>query len=118
MTDLKIGHIWLINSVNWPIRALSACEVVKKSLRKEKNDILHLCLMYMGKTHSKKMISMVANIDSDQTKICFCKSCISAKITQNSSSRLMSEITTKMGRVHMDLWGLSPNIFLERNRYM
>ena len=72
----------------------------------------------MGETHSKKMISMVANIDSDLTKICFCESYISAKITQNSSSRPMSEVTTKMGKVHIDLWGRSPDIFLERNCYI
>ena len=118
MTGSRIDRVWLMNNVNWPMRALSAREVVKKALRKGKNDILHARLGHMGETHSKKIISMVDNIDGDPTKICFCESCISAKITRNPSSKPMSEVTTKMGRVHMDLWGPSPDISLEGNRYM
>lgn len=46
---------------------------------------------------------MVDNINSDLTKICFYESYFSAKITKNLSSKLMSKITTKIGKVYMDL---------------
>ena len=103
MTGSRIGRIWLMNSINWPMRALSACEVVKRALKKGKNDILHARLGHMGETHSKRIISMVDDIDNDPTKICFCESCISAKITKNLSTKPMSEVTIKLSRVHMDL---------------
>ena len=71
------------------MRALSAREVVKKALRKGKNDILHTGLRYMGETHNKKIVSIVDDIDGNLTKICFCESYISAKITQNPSTKPM-----------------------------
>lgn len=46
---------------------------------------------------------MVDNDDNNSSKICFCKLCISSKITQNLSKKPMSEVTTKLGRVHIDL---------------
>ena len=72
----------------------------------------------MDETHGKKIVLMVDDIDGDPTKICFCdcESCTSTKITQNPSNKPMSEITTKLGRVYMDFWGLSPDIFLERDQ--
>ncbi len=118
MTGSRIGRVWLMNSINWPMRVLSACELVKKALKKGKNDILHAQLGHMGETNSKRIASMVNDIDGDPTKICFCESCISAKITRNPSTKPMSEVTTKLGRVNMDLWGLLPDISLERNRYI
>ncbi len=104
MTGSRIGRVWLMNSINQPMKALFAHEVVKKALKKCKNDILHARLGHMGKTHSKRIASMVNDIDGDPTKICFCESFISAKITRNPSTKPMSEVTTKLGRVHMDLW--------------
>ena len=56
MTGSRIGRVWLMNSFNWPMRALSAREVVKKALKKGKNDILHARLGHMGETHSKKIV--------------------------------------------------------------
>ena len=100
------------------MKALSACEGVKKALRKGKNDILHARLGHIGETHSKKIILIVDNINGNLTKICFCELCISAKKTRNPSSKPMLEVTIKMGRVYMDLWGSFPNISLERNCYM
>ena len=69
MMGSKIDRVWLMNNVNWPMRTISAREVVEKDLRKGKNDILYARLEYMGETHSKKIISMVDNIDGDPTKI-------------------------------------------------
>ena len=110
ITGSRIERVWLMNSINWPMRALYAREVVTKALKNGKNDILHARLGHMGETHGKKIISMVDDIDGDPTKICFydCKSCTGTKITQNPSNKPMSEVTTKLDRVHMDFWGLSP----------
>ena len=118
MTGSRIGRVWLMNSISWLIKAFSACEVVKKAFKKGRNDIFHVRLGHMGKTHSNKIISIVNDIDNDPTKICFCESCISAKITRNPSTKPMSEVTTKLGKVHMGFWGLFPNISLKRNCYM
>lgn len=85
------------------MKVLSACEVIKKALKKGKNDILHIYLVHIGKTHSKKIISIIDNINSNPTKIYFCESYIGTKITQNPSSKPMLGETTKMGKVHMDL---------------
>lgn len=85
------------------MKALSAQKVVKKALKKGKNDILYVCLGHIGKTHGKKIILIVDNIDSNSTKICFHKLYISAKIMQNLSSKPISEITTKMGKMYIDL---------------
>ena len=75
--------------------------------------------MHMGETHGKKIVSMVDDIDGDPIMVCFCdcKSCTSTKIMQNPSNKPMPEVTTKLGRVYMDFWGLSPNISLERDQY-
>lgn len=64
------------------------------------------------------MISIVDNIDGDLNKICFCKSCNSLKIMRNSRTKPMSEVTNQLDRVHIRIWGSSPNIFLEENHYM
>ena len=77
--------------------------MVKKALKKGKNDILYICLGYIGEIHGKKIILIVDNIDSNLIKICFYESYISAKITKNPSSKSMLLVTTWIGRVHMDL---------------
>ena len=91
--------------------------MVKKALKKSKNYILHARLGYMGKIYIKKIVSMVDDIDGNPTKICFYNSCISIKIMQNLSTKPISEVSTKLDRVHVDLWGPSSNIFLKENRY-
>lgn len=76
--------------------------MVKKTLKKGTNYLFYTCLGYIDKTHNKKIILMVDNTDGNTTKICFCKSYISAKITQNLSSKPISEITIKIGGMHID----------------
>ena len=107
-----------MNSITWPVRVLSACEVVVKALKKDKNDILHTRLGHIGESHSKQISSMVDDIDGDPSKICFCEACIGAKITRNPSKKPISAVTEKLERVHMDLWGPAPDISLQGNRYM
>lgn len=58
MTSSRIGRVWLMNNSNWLMRALSAQEVVKKALRKGRNDILHARLGHLGGSHSKRIVSM------------------------------------------------------------
>lgn len=87
-------------------------------MKKGKNDILYASLEYMCEIHNKRFILMVDNDDKDSSKICFCKLCISSKITQNTSKKPISEVTTKLGRVYMDLRESFPNIFLEWNCYI
>lgn len=57
----------------------------------------------MDETYSKRIISIVNDIDGDLSKIYFCKLCINLKIMQNPSKKPMSEVTTKLDRVYMDL---------------
>ena len=45
MTGSRIERVWLMNSTNLPMRALSAREVVAKALNKGKNDILYALWM-------------------------------------------------------------------------
>lgn len=85
------------------MRALFAYEVVKKALKKGKNNIFYIYLGHIDETYSKKIISIINNIDGDSTKICFYELCISAKIIRNLSTKPMSEVTTKLGRVYIDL---------------
>ena len=40
MTGSRIGRVWLMNSITWPVRVLLAREVVVKALKNDKNDIL------------------------------------------------------------------------------
>lgn len=82
--------------------ALSAFEVAKKALKKGKNDLLHARLGNMGETHSKKIISIVDNIDNDPTKIFFYELCIGAKIIKNPSTKPMSKVTTKLSKVYIN----------------
>lgn len=77
--------------------------MVKKILKKSKNDILYARLGNMNKTYSNKIISIIDDIYDNLTKICFYKLGIDAKIMQNSNIKSMSEITKKQGRVNMDL---------------
>ncbi len=92
--------------------------MVKKALKKSKNDILHACLGHISKTHSKRIFSIVDDINGDPSKICFCESCISSKIMRNPNTKSISEVTTKLSRVYIDLWGSFPNISLEGNHYI
>lgn len=110
MTGSRIDRVWLMNSVNWPIRALFIREVVNKTLKKEKNHILYIRSGHMGETHSKRIALMIGGFDSNPTKICFYESCMSAKITQNLTTKPMSEVITKLSRVHIDPREPSPDI--------
>lgn len=92
--------------------------MIKRALKKGKNNILHTHLGQINETHGKKIILIVDNIDDDPTKICFCESYFSAKILRNPYSKPMSEVIIKMGMVYIDLWGLSPNNSLEGNCYI
>lgn len=55
ITGSKISHILLMNSVDWLIQALSTRKIVKKALKKDKNDIFHIYLGNIGKISSKKI---------------------------------------------------------------
>ena len=107
-----------MHSITWLVRVLSAREVVVKALKKDKNNILHVQLSHIGESHSKQISSMVDDIDSNPSKICFCEICIGAKITRNPSKKPISAMTEKLERVQMDLWAPTPDIFLQGNRYM
>lgn len=114
----RIDYIWLMNGINWLIRALSACKVVKRALKKSKNNIFYTYLRHIGKINSKKIISMIDDIYGDPTKICFYELYISIKIIRNLSIKAISKVTTKLGKVHIDFWGSFSNISLERNCYI
>ncbi len=68
--------------VNLPMRISYACEMIKKALEKSKNDIFHALYVHISGANSKTIVSMINDIDCDLTKIHFCESCISAKISQ------------------------------------
>lgn len=79
--------------------------MIAKALKKDKNDILYICLRHIDKIYRKKIVLIVNNIDIDLTKICFCdyKSYICTKITQNLSNKPISEVTIKLDiRVHIN----------------
>ena len=78
--------------------------MVVKAFKKGKNNILYARLGYMDETYGKKIVLIIDNIDGNPTKICFCnyKSCTNTKIMQNLSNKPMSEVTTKLDRVHID----------------
>lgn len=118
MIGSRIGRVWLMNNTHWPMKALSAREVVMKAIKKSKNDICHVRLGHLGETYSRTISGMVNDMDGDPSKACFCEPCVGAKITRQASKNSMSEVTLKLGRVHMDLWGPSADISLQGNRYM
>ncbi len=118
MTESRFRRVWLMNSITWLVEALSAREVVVNGLKKDKNNILRARLGNIGESHSKQISQMVDDIDGKPSKICFCGACIRAKITRNPSKKPISAVTEKLKRVHMDLWGPSSNISLQRNRYI
>lgn len=99
MIQSRIEKISLMNNTNWPMKILYIWEVVAKVLKKGKNDILYLYLGHMGKTHRKKIVLIIKDIDIDMIKICFCdcKLYTSIKIMQNLSNKPILEITTKLG---------------------
>lgn len=72
-------------------------------MKKGKNDILYIHYKRISETHNKKIISILDNIDGDLNKIYFCNLGIDAKIIKNPSVKPMSEIITKLGKMHIDL---------------
>lgn len=115
MIESKIGRVWLINNVNWLFKILFIQEVVKKALKKGKNDIIYIYWRHMDETYNKRIISMINNINSDPNKICFFESYINLKTMQNQSKKPISKIITKLGKIHIDFWETFPDISLERN---
>lgn len=103
MTGLRIGCVWLINNINWLMKLLFAAEVVKKALKKGKNNLFYEQLGHMGKIYSKKNFSIIDNIDGNPTKIYFYQLCINAKITKNPRIKPILKITTKLNKMHMSL---------------
>lgn len=53
--------------------------MIKNALKIGKNDISYKYLEHISETYSKKIISIIDNIDSDSIKICFYKLYISIK---------------------------------------
>lgn len=100
------------------VRVLFPWKVVKKALKKRKNDVLHECLRHMGISHGKKIIFMVYDIDGDISKICFCKSYISSKIIYNPSKKFILEVIKKWDGIHINFWESSSDISLKRNCYI
>ncbi len=115
MKGYKIGHLWLLSNITWPVRTLSAREPVFMTLKKDQNDILHAPLGNIGESHSKRISYIVDDIDDDLSKICFCEIGIGANITRNLSKKLISAVTKKLKRGHIDLWGPVPDIPLHKN---
>lgn len=58
MTGSRIGRVWLMNNTHWPMKALSAREVVMKAIKKSKNDICHVRLGHLGETYSRTISGM------------------------------------------------------------
>lgn len=81
---------------------MSANKVIVKALKKNKNDILYICLGYISKFYSKQISNMIDNIDSNLSKICFCKVYIEAKILKNLSKKPISAMTEKLKKVYID----------------
>lgn len=100
------------------MRELSTKKVFKKALKKGKNDIFYAYLGQICETYSKKIILIIDDINGNLTKICFYESYISAKITQNSSTKLISEIIIKLNRIHMYLSRHFSHISLKDNCYI
>lgn len=50
----------------------------------------------MGEIYGKKIFIIVEFINSNLTKICFCKLYIRIKIIQNLSNKLKSKVTIKL----------------------
>lgn len=81
MTRSKIGYIQLINSINWLVKVLFVQEIVKNTLKKDKNDIFYKRLQHISKTYNKKVFLMINNsINENLNKICFYKLYINLKI--------------------------------------
>lgn len=103
-----------MNNVNQPIRVLSTWKDDKKTLKKGRNDILYVYLGYIKETHSKKIISLVDDIDRNSSKIFFCKLYIGLKTTRILSKKLISEVLAILGKVHIDLWEIFSDISLKK----
>lgn len=56
----------------------------------------------MGEIYGKKIFIIVEFINSNLTKICFCKLYIRIKIIQNLSNKLKSKVTIKLNWVSID----------------
>lgn len=115
ITSSKIGCVWLIKSLNWPVRKWSLWKIIENVLKKSKNDILHTYLRYIVEINNKKIISMVDNIDKKPSKIFFCPSSISSKSLHDPNKKPILEVITKLGRKIMGLLRSFPNICLKRN---
>lgn len=89
--------------------------MIKKTLKKGKNDIFYIRLGHINESYSKKIISIIDDIDNNLSKICFCGLYISLKIIENLSKKRISELITKLGKVNMDVWESSLNISLEKD---
>lgn len=61
---------------------------------------------------------MIDNINSNLTQICFYESYIDAKIMSNLCIKFLLKVTTKLDRVHIDLYRLFSNIFPHKIFYI
>lgn len=92
--------------------------MVKKVLKKGKDNIFYIYLRYISKIYNKKIVIIVDNINGNLIKICFYKSYISTKIKKNLSTKLISKITTKLDKIHINFCKFFSNILLKRNCYI
>lgn len=104
-----------MNSITWPVKALSACEIVVKASKKIKNDILHVWLGDISESHSNQISSIIDNIYDNSSKIFFCEIYIKVKIIRNPSKKPISAVIEKLERVYMNLLGPMPDILLQGN---
>lgn len=88
-----------MNNITRLVSVLPIWKVDKKTFNKGKNDIIHTRLEYINELHDKKIISIVIDVDANQSQICFCTSCICLKIMYNPSKKPMSEIIRIFGSV-------------------
>jgi transposase InsO family protein len=111
------GRIWVLKQLNYMPRAMSAREVVLKASIRTRQELLHARLGHPGNGMSSKYKLMLDGLDG-KVKHCFCESCVQSKITRKPSKKPMTEVSKKLGRLHMDLCGPFPALSLQGMKIM
>jgi hypothetical protein len=110
-------RLWILKQLNYVPKAFSANEVVLKASIRTKQELLHARLGHPGNSLSSKYETMVAGLDV-KLRHCFCESCVQSKITKKPSKKPMTEVSTKLGRLHIDLCGPFPALSLQGMKIM
>ena len=114
----RIGGTYILDTSASNARGDCVKQRIYRAFDEDRADLWHRRLGHKGVTHSKRTAEVVQDLTERAVIEGICKACIEAKQTRHVSRVPIRKTTYKLKKVHINIWGPAPVIFIGGSHYM